>query len=76
MIELIEVLEFGRGPVYEWWRNGVRHKVQDGDGIIYYFKDGEIVLTELPDGRRIIERNDEFRFEDADGNDLGDPPLS
>lgn len=74
VIELIDSYEFGRGPVYEWWRNGVRQKVQDGDGILYYFKDDKTVLTELPDGCRIIERDDEFRFEDADGNDLGDPP--
>ena len=74
VIELIESYEFGSGPVYEWWVGGVRHKVQDGDGILYYLKDGQIVLTELPDGCRIIERDDDVRFEDADGNDLGDPP--
>lgn len=74
VIELIESFDFGRGPVYEWWRNGVQQKVQDGDGILYYFKDGEIVLTELPDGCRIIDREGEYRFEDADGNDLGVPP--
>jgi hypothetical protein len=28
----------------------------------------------LPDGFRIIERNGEVKFEDADGNDLGEPP--
>ena len=76
VIELQESYEFGRGPVYEWWLNGVRHKAQDGDGIVYYFKNGETVLTELPDGCRIIERDGEYRYEDADGNDLGDvPPL-
>jgi hypothetical protein len=75
VIELIESYEFGRGPVYEWWRNGIRHKVQDGDGIVYYFK-GDDVLTELPDGCRIIERDGDQRFEDADGKDLGEaPPL-
>ncbi len=74
VIELIESDGFGRGPVYEWWRNGVRRKVQDGDGILYYFKDGKSVLTELPDGCRIIERDGDLRFEDADGNDLGDSP--
>jgi hypothetical protein len=74
VIELIESWEFGRGPVYEWWRNGVRQKVQDGDGILYYFKDGKTILKELPDGCRIIDRDDQFRFEDADGNDLGYPP--
>jgi hypothetical protein len=74
VIELIESYEFGRGPVYEWWREGIRQKVQDGDGILYYFKDGKTVLTELPDGCRIIERDDELRFEDANGKDLGDPP--
>jgi hypothetical protein len=73
-IALIESREFGPGPVYEWWRNGVRQKVQDGGGILYYFRDGETVLTELPDGCRIIERNGELRFEDPDGDDLGDPP--
>lgn len=76
VIELIESDGFGRGPVYEWWRNGVRHKVQDGDGIVYYFKDGEIVLTELPDGCRIIERDGEYRFEDIDGAELEYAPFS
>jgi hypothetical protein len=74
VIELLDSYEFGHGPVYEWWREGVRHKVQDGDGILYYFKNGKTVLTELPDGSRIVERDDKFRFENADGNDLGDPP--
>ena len=74
VIEMRESYEFGRGPVYEWWQNGVRHKAHDGDGIIYYFKDGENVLTELPDGRRIVNRDADHRFEDMDGNDLGDPP--
>jgi hypothetical protein len=73
VIDLIHSFEFGDGPIYEWWRNGVQQKVQDGDGILFYFKDGEHVLTELPDGCRI--NCCEFRFEDADGNDLGDPPV-
>jgi hypothetical protein len=76
VIELIESYEFGNGPVYEWWRGGVRHKVQDGDGIVYYFKDGEIVLTELPDGCRITEHEGEYRFEDIDGNELDDASFS
>jgi hypothetical protein len=72
IIELIESSDFGRGPVYEWWTNGIQKKVQDGDGVISYFKDGEIVLQELPDGRRIVERDGDSRYEDADGNDLGE----
>ena len=75
VIEIFESYIFGGGPVYEWWENGQQQKVQDGDGILYYFKDGNNVLTELPDGCRIINRGSDYRFEDADGNDLGDPPY-
>jgi hypothetical protein len=75
VIELIYSYEFGHGRVYEWWRNGVRQKVQSGDGILYYLKDSKIVLTELPAGRRVIERDEESRFEVADGNDLDDSPT-
>lgn len=75
VIEQLESYEFGLGPVYEWWSDGVRYKVQDGDGIIYYFKEGKLVLTELPDGCRIIDRDGKHRFEDADGNDLDEIPV-
>lgn len=75
VIEMLESDDFGSGPVYEWWTNGVIHKAQDGDGIVYYYKDGNNVLTELPDGCRIIDRDGEHRFEDMDGNDLGEPPF-
>lgn len=74
VIELIDSFSFGCGPVYEWWRNGVQYKVQDGYGVIYFYKDGEPILTELPDGSRIISREGVYRYEDADGNDLGNPP--
>jgi hypothetical protein len=75
VIELIDSFEFGNGPVYEWWQNGVRQRVQDADGIIYYFREGETVLTELPDGCRIIARDNEYRCEDPDGNELEDVPC-
>lgn len=43
--------------MYEWSQNGVQQKAQDGDGILYFYKDGAAVLTELPDGCRIVERD-------------------
>jgi hypothetical protein len=74
VIEVVESSEYGRGPVYEWWRNGILSKIQDGDGIIYHFENGENVVTELPDGRCIIDRDGDLRYENAEGADLGYTP--
>jgi hypothetical protein len=70
IIKLFESEGGGPGPTYEWWRNGVLQKRQDEDGVIYYYRDGEEILIELPDGCRIVNRNSEYRFEDIDGNEL------
>jgi hypothetical protein len=74
VIETIESGEWGRGPVYEWWVNGVCQKVQDADGCIFHFKDEDNYTVELPDGRRVIINDEENRYEDVDGNDLGYVP--
>jgi hypothetical protein len=52
----------------------VRYKVQDADGCIFHFKDDDNYTVDLPDGRRVIISDEEDRYEDVDGTDLGYVP--
>jgi hypothetical protein len=69
VIELISSIDWGSGPVYEWWHNDIRYKVQDGDGTVYHYNqnDQSLRLMELPDGYRVIQREGKYWIENADG---------